>query len=106
MLPSAGTGISPLRRGSAISRSHTMTEGIPSGIVTSRWIVLPDWNSARISPASITFSILYSPGLIGPSGPQKRAWLRRLEAERRLGNGGAWGGERGGKEGESGGGAE
>ena len=73
MLPSAGTGISPLRRGSAISLSHTMIEGMPSGIITSRWIVLPDWNSARMSPASIPFSILYSPGLIGSSEPKKRA---------------------------------
>src|SRR3546814_1886247 len=51
-----------------------MIDGMPSGTVTKRWMVLPACIRARMSPALIPFFTSYSPGLIGSSPPNRRAW--------------------------------
>src|SRR5687768_153351 len=81
MLPSSGTGTSPVSAGAFMSRSWTRTEGRPSGTVTIRWRVFALCRRDNIWAWLARAGISYSPALIDSPPPNNLAWSRKRSAE-------------------------
>src|SRR5690606_1054890 len=79
--PSSGPATSPVRRGSALSRSQTMIEGMPSGMVMKRRMTSPCWKMLRIIAGLAEAGSMNSPALIGSPLPKIFARSRKLSAE-------------------------